>query len=465
MASGIASDRPQVESAPTQGRFEVYIQKRLEHTRRQVRLVDVASGLMLLAAASVVFFLAVAVLDQWVFSHGLSFSVRLVLFALWIVAAGTFVWRFLVPPLAKDINPVFAAQTIEHGRPTLKNSLINFLLLRSHPQDVAPVVYRAMEHRAAADLLKVPVDHALDRDRVVHLAYVLAAVVGIFALYLAFSPKNPLLSAARVLWPWSSVAAPTRVHIEEVSPGDKNVFNDDREPISAVVSGLRDGEEVALLVSTADGQEVDDRMVMKRADDANRYCCELPPGSGGFQLDTFYRITAGDTTTEQYKLEFHTAPMIAVDRIDYHLPPYTGLDDRTTKNQGDIKALEGTEVTIHATGNMEIKEAWIDLNCTGLQRLSMTATGTKATGHFTLALDSDSHGKALYNSYQILFTDSDGHKVRRPIRYRIDVDPDQPPTIEIVEPSKEEVTVAENGQLQMRVHAFDPDFALRRVTL
>ena len=132
-----------------------------------------------------------------------------------------------MPPLANRINPVFAAQTIEQGRPTLKNSLINFLLLRSHPQDVAPVVYRAMEHRAAADLLKVPVDHAVDRGRIVHLGCVLAAVVAVFALYLALSPKNPLVSAARVLWPWSSIPAPTRVHIEEVSPGDEVVFNDD----------------------------------------------------------------------------------------------------------------------------------------------------------------------------------------------------------------------------------------------
>ena len=264
MASGTISTRPQAESAPTQGRYEDFIQKRLEHTRRQVRLVDVASSLMLLAAASLVFFLAVAVLDHWVFHHGLSFIARLGLFALWVAGAGAFAWRFLLPPLANRINPVFAAQTIEQGRPTLKNSLINFLLLRSHPQDVAPVVFRAMEHRAAADLLKVPVDHAVDRGRIVHLACVLAAVVAIFALYLALSPKNPLVSAARVLWPWSSVPAPTRVHIEEVSPGDKIVFNDDREPISAQVTGLRDGEEVALLVSTADGQVVDDRIVMTR---------------------------------------------------------------------------------------------------------------------------------------------------------------------------------------------------------
>ncbi len=175
------------------------------------------------------------------------------------------------------------------------------------------------------------------------------------------------------------------------------MFNDDREPISAQVTGLRDGEEVALLVSTADGQAIDDRIVMTRVDDANHYRCELPPGSGGFQQDTFYRITAGDATTQQYKLEVQIAPTIIVDRIDYHFPPYTGQADRTIKNQGDIKALEGTQVTIHATANMDIQEARIDLNCDGLQTLPMTTNGTKATGQFTLALDPDKAGKAQYD--------------------------------------------------------------------
>ncbi len=463
MASGTISTRPSGEGAPARERYEEFIQKRLEQTRRQVRLVDVAIGLMLLAIASLVFFLFVAVLDQWVFHHGLSFLARLGLFALCVGAAGTFIWRFLWPPLANRINPVYAAQTIEQGRPTLKNSLINFLLLRAHPQDVAPVVYRAMEHRAAADLLKVPADHALERGRVVHLACVLAAVVGVFALYMALSPKNPFVSAARVLWPWGNVAAPTRVHIEEITPGDKSVFNDDREPISARITGLGDGEEVALLVSTADSQEVDDRVVMTRTDDADHYRCELPVGSGGFQQDTYYRITAGDAATPQYKLEVQIAPTIMVDSIDYHFPSYTGQDDRVIKNQGDIKALEGTRVTIHATANMDIQDAHIDLNCEGLQTLPMEVHGAKASGQFSLALNPD--GKPRYSAYQIIFTDTNGHPVRRPVRYNIDVDRDLAPDVAIVEPQPEQVQVPENGQLAIKIHAFDPDFALRYVTL
>lgn len=461
MASGTISTRPPEEAVLAQGRYDDFIEKRLEHTRRQVRLVDVGSGLVLLAAASLFFFLAVAVADHWLFPHGLGFTARLLLWVVWVAVAGWFAWRSVAPSIVRRINPVFAAQAIEHGRPTLKNSLINFLLLRSHPDDVAPVVYRAMEHRAAADLSRVPVEQAVDRHRLVHLCYVLAGAVVLFALYLAFSPKNPLVSAARVLWPWSTLPAPTRVHIEDVQPGNAVAFQGDRQQISARVSGLRSGEEVSLLLSTADGEFTDDHVPMARGED-DHYACELPPGTGSLQQDTFYRITAGDATTPQFKLEVHIAPTILVDQVDYDYPPYTGMPHRTVKGQGDVRGLEGTKVTIHATTNLPDKNAEIDL--AAVQTRRMKSSGTQAAGDFTLALDPAQNWRPLFDRYQLVFCDPADRKFQHPIQYRIDVDRDNPPEITIVDPKEDAAPVGENGQLKIRVHAMD-DFGLRHIAL
>ena len=111
----------------------------------------------------------------------------------------------MLPPLIHRINPIFAAQTIEQSRPTLKNSLINFLLLRGHRREVAPVVYRALENRAAADLATVPAETAVDRARIVRLGYVLAALVVLAALYVAPVAEEP----AGLLRPRSSGLGPT----------------------------------------------------------------------------------------------------------------------------------------------------------------------------------------------------------------------------------------------------------------
>ena len=81
------------------------------------------------------------------------------------------------------------------------------------------------------------------------------------------------------------------------------------------------------------------------------------------------------------------APTILVDQVEYDYPPYTELPHRTIKGQGDIKALEGTRITLHATANLDIGGGTIDLEGSGQRRLMMKHSGKQATGSFTLALD------------------------------------------------------------------------------
>ena len=94
----------------------------------------------------------------------------------------------------------------------------------------------------------------------------------------------------------------------------------------------------------------------------------------------------------------------------------------------------------------------------------MSCNGKLATGEFTLAVEPGQTWKPVYDRYQILLTDSEGHPCRRPTRYHIDVVRDLPPEIRIDEPKQEAVDVAVGGQLKIHVHASD-DFGLRRVAL
>ncbi len=95
-----------------------------------------------------------------------------------LVMAGIYLARRVVLPAVHRINPLFAAATIEGSQTSLKNSLINFLLLRGHRREVAMPVYQAIEHRAAADLAAVEVDVAVDRSRVIRRGFVLGRRAG-----------------------------------------------------------------------------------------------------------------------------------------------------------------------------------------------------------------------------------------------------------------------------------------------
>ena len=228
----------------------VLIEDRIHKTRRQVKGVDIIAGLLTIVVGSLAYLFAAALVDHWLVTGGLGFGWRFLLWAILIFAVGVYCVKSLWPALALSINPVFAARTIEQCKPTLKNSLINFLLLRGRQTELAPVIYQALEQRAAADLSDVQIETAVDRRPVLRLSYLLLAVVGLICLYLALSPKSPLISAQRVLWPWADLRAPTRVTIENVEPGNTVAYLGEFVAVSADVKGVNQEEPVLLHYST-----------------------------------------------------------------------------------------------------------------------------------------------------------------------------------------------------------------------
>jgi len=259
MASGTTSTPPK---PPSQGperveQTEVVIEQQLRKTQLQVKAVDIAAGLLELGTGGLVYLLAAAVLDQWVLSGGLGFWGRLILLIGLLVAGGWYFVGVVLPPLIQRINPLYAAHTIEESQHSLKNSLLNFLLLRRQRTVVPEVVYQAVQQRAAADLSGVQGETVVDRAHIIRLGYVLAGVVAVFGLYLLLSPKNPFTSVARVMWPWADIAAPTRVTIRDIEPGNTVAFHGEHLDISAEVDGLDADESVMVYYTTSDGQSVD----------------------------------------------------------------------------------------------------------------------------------------------------------------------------------------------------------------
>ena len=238
------------------------------------------------------------------------------------------------------------------------------------------------------------IDTAVDRRPILQLSYILAGVVGIICLYLALSPKSALTSAERILWPWSSVRAPTRVTIENVQPGNMVAFHGDIITIAADVHGLDEGETVLVHYSTADKEIVDQVIPMSQEGGAFRHQLKFPPDTLGLQKNYSYFIAAGDFKTDTYHIETQIAPSIDIDKVDYHYPPYTGIQDISVAKQGDIKAYEGTEVTIHATANQPIARATIDFSGKDSSGIAMKVNDRSAGGRFTLRMRRDDPTKA-----------------------------------------------------------------------
>ncbi len=472
MSSGLAPPIPQPSGplAPRPADAEKYIDLRLEETRRHVRAVDLTVVSLKLCIGVLFYLLSAMVVDHWVLADGLGRGSRVLLWAVLVLVAGWYCARLLFPLLIHRINPIFAAQTIEHTRPGFKNGLINFLLLRREQEavqadELSKRVYQGLQVRTASELSRVTVGTTVDRLHVIRLGYLLATLVAICCVYFVVSPKNPLVSFGRVILPWARIGAPTRVTIDAVDPGNTVAYQGDNLVVSAEVRGLRAGEPASLHYSSVDGQSVDQSVPMSVPEGGFRYQGELPPGNLGFQQSLLYWIAAGDASSPTFRIDVQIPPAIVVDRVEYDYPEYTRLPQRVAVREGDLRAIEGTRVTIHGSANYPVAQAFIELDGDSRPTVRMTADGSTATGRLTLAMSRSDPTQPEYHWYQLRFTDPERRENRRPIRHRIDVIPDQKPEVRFVDPPPEELQLPVNGSAELKVHAEDPDFGLRRVEL
>ena len=449
-------------------RVDQYIRKQIRHTAIQVRYSDIATGLLTLVAFSIAFFLVVAVVDAWVWP--LSHVARLLALMTWLTGLGTITWFFVVPHFLKRINPEYAAKVIEESGTSFKNSLLNYFALRRSHSPTHRAILNEVSKRAATDLSQVSIDSAVDKSNVIRVGFVLVTLVAAAIAYIILSPKSPLPTVYRVLAPGSRVAQPSAVMIEAVNPGDTQVFFGDRLEVTARVVGQHDESEVRLVYSTLDSQTVDAVIPMQFTGSNGTYTTILETGNSGIQQPLKYRIEARDGKSPEYRIDVRPNPSIAVDSIEITPPHYTQLPKRTIEGTGEVQAVEGAQVEIHATANLPIEVAYIvplvarkgqsDLTqFRELRSIAMKAEGTQANGSFTAVLNSK-RDRPLFTHYKIKFTSQDGFQNKRPNIYPVRVVADLPPEVEIVQPKQKEIAIPANQPFVVEAWAADLDYQL-----
>lgn len=458
-----------------------FIELQLDRTRRDVKLVDLSSAVMVLAAGVVGFLLVAAVIDHWVLP--LAPWGRWLFLAALLLGVAWYGATVLAPLVLRRINPIYAARTIEQSEPSLRNSVINFLLFREDRAGLRVGVYEALKQRAATDLTHVRVEAAVDRTQLIHVAYGLTAMLVLLAGYTILSPRSPFQTARRVAAPWADIAQPARVRIDHVEPGTREVYYGQRVRVSADCEGLYADEPVNLIYSSLDGR-ISQQSVPMQADAARlRFDGGLPPGEEGIQQDLVYRIEAGDAQTPSYRLTVLPAPTLLVQQVEYEYPDYTQLPKRIVQRQGDVRGVEGTRVTVRAQASQPIRWAALVFaaapassqgkaadsasppeTAAAPDSVTMTFDGQQAQASLVLQWDAAA-GRAKYPAYQLRFETQDGHRNLHAPLYRIDVTRDLSPEIEILTPDRDRIELPADRPQQIEVRAIDPDYALRTIDL
>ncbi len=338
--------------------YEQFIDHQLNLTRSKIRIIDVLTALVTLAACVLgVLFLEV-ILDH---AFGLPAWVRGIVLTVGLTLSGAYAaWR-IIWPLVRRVNSYYAAKTIESLDPHFKNSLITYLDLRKQREGTPKTFLAAVESKAVNDLAELEIDSVVDQRPLVKMTYALAAVVVLFCLYSLLTPKSILDSARRAFL--SDIARPTNTQLVNIKPGDDaslaTVAAGTDIEISAEVRGKRP-QAISLHYSLDGGQFFARQELGRGPSDYDPWITTLrnvQPRQGFHKV--LYYLTGGDAETRTYTLTVKPTPMVLEVSHDLRFPGYIEKE-RLKAGQpkglealdgGSVEAIQGTIVTVHARTN------------------------------------------------------------------------------------------------------------------
>ena len=484
-----------------ESKSERYLAKRLAAAAADFKGVALTTFLLAVGVGAMLWLAVGIVAEHWLVRGGLPTWARWSWLAFGLALLAAAAVRWVLPLMRYRVNLVYAARVLEQEHPDLHNDVVNAVLARAHADETTPLVVKSLRRRAAKQLSGMSGDGAIDRMPALRLAYVLAAFVVAAGVYELAAPKSLVVSAARLVAPWLGVAAPSRVRIAAPAlawrmPGAAEVGDADNRAIALVngtgtlirgrqvvvaseVRGLA-GEEQPTLVVTPIGEDgmaegaaaAGWRVPMTMAA-GGRFAAVLPDIDRGLEQSVDLVIVAGDAKTDRIRVAVVDAPALLVREVRYDYPDYTGQPDETLPWQGDLRAIEGTQVTVVAESNHPLETASIDLGSDGKRDVSMTVDPkdlARARGTFSLRLSAD-RSAPEHASYRLMFQPKAASLSRREpatidkMEYRIEVIPDLAPEISIEEPAEKVVRVPPDAPVTIRVQAVDPDFGLASVSV
>ncbi|AMV37622.1 hypothetical protein [Planctomyces sp. SH-PL62] len=437
----------------TQGKlldYKEFIEHQIALTRRRIKYTDLVTACLTLAAGLALVLLIEVVLDH---AFGLPVFVRRMILMAGTVSAAAFILMRVVRPLAMSINAMYAAKTIEGADPDIKNSLINYLEIRRDPARVSKNVMAALESRAVADLTQIELDDVVDQRRAMQTAYALCGVIVAFCIYAAFTPKSILDSTKRAFL--ADVVRPTNTKLVNIKPGDDpelaEIVAGSHVQFSVDVQGVRP-EKVKLHYS-ADGGKF---YAVKEFDPGKNYYDPWAATLTNLQQSLDYFVTANDAESLHYELKVLPAPMIESVMIDYEFPRYTGVPPRTDIEGGNVEALEGTIVTVHARTNEPARAGSLNLTAGASAGMTVSeADPRELTGKFKVEKT---------GTYTINFRTTGGQLNPNPVVHDILALPDRPPAARFVKPERSGVKVPANVPVDL-VMTGDDDHGVKDATL
>jgi hypothetical protein len=359
----------------------------------------------------------------------------------------------LIRPLKKAWTDHEILSYLDRAMPGSEDSLVSLAELSSQSDAVAEARSeggRKILDAALADLHDFPEKVRLGgvfRMQGLYRWQILAALITLaFVAGAGARPDLFRIGMARLFMPYNqNIKWPHDTYIELVQPdGDVTIAQNASFTVKANVTGVVPSEVTLVYTSADTGREV--REVMKI--NSKGECAFTFPEV--VEPLRFF-VEGGDDRTGDIAIKVLPRPSITQITAAYNFPSYSGVPPKRI-DSGQISGLEGTQVSVKFSVSKQIEKAAVTFGDGKTRALDVDAS--KKSFSMDVVLEHD-------DTYSIQFEDADGLGAARAEKYTIRVTPDQPPTVRMMEPSKD-LTLTAQGHPRVSFTVSD-DFGLTEV--
>jgi len=434
------------------------VDEQISQAASRIRFHDVAFGGLVLVAMLLVYATAMIVVDKYVVLPDWVRQLSLVGFFAASAAAG---WLTIGRAFTRRVNPLYAAVQVEKTIEDAKNSVVGYVEASENGQ-VHPAVKAAMGARAAKTVTDADPSRTVDTKSLTYVgAIAVAFLLALVALFFVFRPAQFQSLAARTFAPFASneIASRTQLQLVEPAGGDVTITTGQSITVKVNVTGqvpsADSAERLRVLVrhnpATPDYEEVP----MEKGEHSREWYVRVPDHlvRNGF----WYKVAGGDAETAEHRVTVRTLPLFSDFTVTYDFPAYTRLKPEASTG-AHLRAIRGTKVTIVGKTNRTVKDGRLAFEPVTREPLAGRLLVDKPDAiQFSFLLTTSGH-------YRMTFSSTEGQRSPEPPPFKITVDEDLAPRVEILKPEEPEIQLPANGQLAVDGVATD-DWGLESMTL
>lgn len=427
---------------------------KLEAMIRRVRFLLFIRGFFATLAVAIACLLLIMALDATLtlFSAAVRWTLTLGALAVVLTAA----WWYLFRPLSRRFSLTSMARILEIRHPELQERISTAveLLSSDDPDSIkgSQELIAAVVDSAVIDVGTVDPRSEFTPLRAVRFITFAAAGAAVLVLLLAVWPQQSWTLMTRAIAPYLNIGNAYADSLV-IDPGDLRVATGSQVTIKASIQHKK-LERAELRRKHEDGSETVERMTLLSTD---------PDGTKHFSLnfpqvgESFtYRVRAGAAISEYYDVTTVDPPVVESLIIRTEFPAYTGKPAiEAPSSNGEIRAVAHSRITVIASANRPGEAPKLLSNETK-ELGTPEIQGNEIRWNFELL-------PSLRGTWQIDLTDAEGF-VSDPVSYPIEVLPDKPPVVQIVQPTLRELRLKPTETLPIQVTIVE-DFGLAGLDL